>query len=121
MCQRNEFGAVIYYYQQNDFIGIRYILRLQLYLRINRLDLAQDRHRAMKVIDEDSPLTGLASAWINMAMVKDCLRFVFTFAAGRIQESHIRSLHIQRTAAEIRQECLAAQWSRGGENAPGVL
>jgi hypothetical protein len=44
-------------------------LRVQLYLRIDRADLAQRELRAMKALDEDSTLSMLATAWVNLAMV----------------------------------------------------
>lgn len=39
---------------------------VQLYLKMFRLDLAQKQLKTMKAIDEDSVLTMLASAWVNM-------------------------------------------------------
>jgi coatomer protein complex subunit epsilon len=39
---------------------------IQLYLKMFRLDLAQKQLKTMKSIDEDSVLTMLATAWVNM-------------------------------------------------------
>lgn len=62
----------------------------------------------MKGIDEDSPLTGLASAWINMAMVWCSLFYAYIFALGWVEKFDIGGLHLRRAAAEIRQERFAA-------------
>eukprot|EP01038_Epipyxis_sp_PR26KG_P008293 gene8293-11223_t len=45
-----------------------YALIVQMSLKIDRLDLAQAKLKLMKSVDEDSPLTMLASAWINMSV-----------------------------------------------------
>jgi len=39
---------------------------VQIYLRMDRLDLAQQQLKAMKTLDEDHILTGLATAWIHL-------------------------------------------------------
>ncbi len=43
-------------------------LLVQLYLRMDRLDLAQKQVKSMNAIDEDSPLCMLASAWTNLSV-----------------------------------------------------
>jgi coatomer protein complex subunit epsilon len=43
-------------------------LLVQLYLRIDRLDLAQKQVKVMKSADEDCTLSMLASAWVNLGM-----------------------------------------------------
>jgi coatomer protein complex subunit epsilon len=43
---------------------------VQLYLRIDRLDLAQKQVQAMKVIDEDGVLGMLATAWTHLNLVQ---------------------------------------------------
>ena len=42
---------------------------MQLYIRIDRLDLAESQVKVMKHADEDSPLSMLASAWTNLSVV----------------------------------------------------
>lgn len=43
-------------------------LLVQLYLRMDRLDLAQKQAKSMKALDEDSPLCMLANAWTNLSL-----------------------------------------------------
>lgn len=43
---------------------------IQLYLRIDRLDLAQKQLKTMKSIDEDNILSQLATAWVNISTVR---------------------------------------------------
>jgi Coatomer epsilon subunit len=42
---------------------------VQLYIRIDRLDLAESQVKVMKHADEDSTLSMLASAWTNLSVV----------------------------------------------------
>ena len=48
---------------------------VQLYLRIDRLDLAQKEQKAMKALDEDNSLSMLATAWVNLSMVSYVLNY----------------------------------------------
>jgi coatomer protein complex subunit epsilon len=43
-------------------------MMVQLYLRIDRLDLAQKELKTMKAVDEDNTLSMLCSAWVNLAV-----------------------------------------------------
>lgn len=45
----------------------QHALLVQLYIRIDRTDLALKQVKTMKSIDEDNVLTMLASAWVNLA------------------------------------------------------
>lgn len=45
-------------------------LLVQLYLRIDRIDLAQKQLRQMQQADEDAALSQLANAWVAMALVR---------------------------------------------------
>ena len=45
----------------------QHALTTQIYLRMDRLDLAQKQLKSMRAIDEDSTLTQLATAWIHLS------------------------------------------------------
>jgi len=46
----------------------QHALLVQLYLRIARLDLAQKQLKIMKALDEDSTLSMLAAAWVDVSL-----------------------------------------------------
>lgn len=50
-------------------LTVRGALLIQLYIRIDRLDLAEKHLKVMKSADEDSTLSMLASAWIGLSSV----------------------------------------------------
>jgi len=52
-----------------DAMIVRHALIIQLYLRIDRLDLAQKQLKTMKSHDEDSILSMLSTAWVNLSTV----------------------------------------------------
>lgn len=70
-------SAILYIHDDNVKDAMRCIyktssmeqhaLLVQLYLRVDRLDLATRQHKVMKGIDEDSVLTAVAGAWVNLA------------------------------------------------------
>jgi len=45
-------------------------LKIHIYLRMNRLDLAERELREMQKIDDDATLTQLSAAWINLTVVR---------------------------------------------------
>jgi Coatomer epsilon subunit len=51
------------------YMALRGALLIQLYIRIDRLDLAEKHLKVMKSADEDSTLSMLASAWIGLSSV----------------------------------------------------
>lgn len=53
----------------NICMTVRGALLIQLYIRIDRLDLAEKHLKVMKSADEDSTLSMLASAWIALSSV----------------------------------------------------
>jgi hypothetical protein len=53
------------------FLSLSLALRTQLYLRIDRVDLAQASLAALKrLADEDSVIYMLANSWVNIAAVR---------------------------------------------------
>ncbi len=51
------------------YCQFRYALLVQLYLKIDRIDLAQAQVKAMRAIDEDHTLSTLANAWVLLSTV----------------------------------------------------
>lgn len=49
-----------------------------MYLKIDRADLAQKQLKTMKSLDEDNTLSMLATAWVNLSLVRDSLPSVPT-------------------------------------------
>jgi coatomer subunit epsilon len=50
---------------------------IQLYIQINRLDLAEKEYTAMASMDEDATITQLTSAWLGVAKGGDKLQEAF--------------------------------------------
>lgn len=47
----------------------RLALTVQIYLKIDRIDLAAKAAAIMATVDDDDTLTQLASSWVNLALV----------------------------------------------------
>lgn len=64
--QGNYEEALRCVYQSNSLEGMA--LLIQIYLKINRLDLAEKELRSMQKIDEDASVTLLATAWVSISI-----------------------------------------------------
>ena len=53
-----------------QLLGCRLAMAIQVSLKISRIDVAQKHFKKMQTTDDESTLTQLCSAWINLALVR---------------------------------------------------
>lgn len=78
-------AATVYLHEKNNESAMRVLhnsdnlecmaLMLQIFIKMDRVDLARKKLKEMQEKDDDATLTQLAQAWVNIAMVGHVLLF----------------------------------------------
>ncbi|GIY62286.1 hypothetical protein CEXT_514512 [Caerostris extrusa] len=72
-CLEEDYDSALRLLHKSDNLECR-ALTIQIYLKMNRIDLAQKELNSLKEIDEDCTLTQMSQAWVNLQKSGDKLQ-----------------------------------------------